>query len=186
MRPERLWLLGGVLTAIVLLTAGFYLAVYPKYQKANDLRDIGDGTRSEVSHLRSENARLEEQNKRIKEYEAQAKTRLAALPATDSVAELLREVQSAGELTGVTVSGVSVGAASQVVKVSGPMTVYALPISLTAAGPAAKINPFLDQLQKAQPRALLISNANVAATTGDRAALTLTLQAFYATTATKK
>ncbi len=181
MRPERLWLLGGVLTAIVLLTAGFYLAVYPKYEKAHDLQGIGDDTLSEVSRLRSENARLDAQNKRIAEYKAQAKTRLAALPTADSVAELLREVQNAGELTGVTVSGVSVGAASLITTVGGPMKVYALPISLTAAGPAAKINPFLDQLQQSQPRALLIANANVAATTGDRAALTLTLQAFYAT-----
>ena len=180
MRPERLWLLGGVVTAIVLLAAGFYLVVYPKYQEAQDLEVMGDDTTADVARLRSEISTLEAQNQRIKEFQAQAEQHLAALPKTDSVAELLREVQTAGELTGITVSGISVGTASEV-EASGPLNVHALPVSLTAAGPAAKINPFLDQLQKAQPRALLIGNMNMAATTGDRATLTVTLQAFYAT-----
>jgi Tfp pilus assembly protein PilO len=179
MRPERLWLLGGVVAAIVLLTVGFYLVIYPKYQKAADLEVLSDDSAAEVVRQRREIATLEAENKKIEDYRAQVKARLAALPETDSVAELLREVQTAGELTGVTVSGVSVGSATEV-KVSGPLSVHALPVSLTAAGPAAKINPFLDQLQKTQPRALLIGNVNVATTTGDRAALTLTLQAFYA------
>ena len=95
------------------------------------------------------------------------------------MASLLRQVQNAGDLTGVTVSGVSVGSATDV-EASGPLTVHLLPISLTASGAAAKINPFLDQLQKVQPRALLIGAMNVTTTEG-RIALTLTIQAFYAT-----
>jgi Tfp pilus assembly protein PilO len=141
---------------------------------------MGDDTTADVARLRSEISTLQAQNQRIREFQAQAEQHLAALPTNDSVAELLRELQTAGELTGITVSGVSVGTASEV-KVSGPLSVHALPVSLTAAGPAAKVNPFLDQLQRSQPRALLIGNLNVAATTGDRATLTLTLQAFYAT-----
>jgi Tfp pilus assembly protein PilO len=180
MRPERLWLLGGALTAIVLLAFGYYFVIAPRYQEAEDLRTLANDTTVEVAKLRSQIADLDNQNKRIEEYRTQLTADLAALPETDSVAALLREVQSAGELSGITVSGVSVGTATEV-NAKGPLTVHALPISLTAAGPAAKVNPFLDQLQQAQPRALLVSSMNVAGAVGDRITMTLTVQAFYAT-----
>ncbi|MET7424670.1 type 4a pilus biogenesis protein PilO [Dactylosporangium sp. NPDC005555] len=179
MRPERLWFLGGVVAVIVLLAAGFYLGVYPKYQEANDLGVLGDDTAAEVDRERRNIANLEAQNQRIAEYQTELKARLAALPETDSVAELLREVQNAGDLTGITVSGISVGSAVEV-KASGPLPVHAVPVSLTASGPSAKVNPFLDQLQRTQPRALLVENVNVAAATGDKVNLTLTVRAFFA------
>jgi Tfp pilus assembly protein PilO len=178
MRQERLWLLGGMISAIVLLAFGYYFVISPKYQKAEDLRDIAADTTTEVSKLRSVIASLDEQNRHIDEYKAELAANLAALPRTDSVAALLRELQTAGELAGVTVSGVSVGSAAEVTV--GGQKVQALPISLAVAGPAAKVNPFLDQLQKVQPRALLINALNVATTSAGKATLTLTLQAFYA------
>ncbi|GAA3223953.1 type 4a pilus biogenesis protein PilO [Dactylosporangium siamense] len=179
MRPERLWILGGAFTAVILLVAGYYLAIQPRYQEADDLRTLANDTTVDVAKLRSQIADLDKENKRLNEYTAQVKEDLAALPETDSVAALLREVQVAGDLTGVTVSGVSVGGATDLT-VAGPLTVHTLPISLTASGPAAKINPFLDQLQKVQPRALLVGAVN-AATTDGKTSLSLTIQAFYAT-----
>ena len=179
MRPERLWLLGGVVAVIVLLATGFYLGVYPKYQEAGDLELLGDDTAAEVARERREITKLEAQNQRIKTYETELGTRLAALPESDSVAELLRQVQTAGDLTGITVSGISVGSAMEV-KASGPLSVHAVPVSLTASGPGAKVNPFLVQLQQSQPRALLVGNVNMAVATGDKVNLTLSVQAFYA------
>ncbi|WP_344506094.1 type 4a pilus biogenesis protein PilO [Dactylosporangium maewongense] len=178
MRPERLWLLGGAFGALLLLVFTYFFVIQPKYQKADDLRGIADDTTTEVTRLRSVIAGLDEQNQHIAEYRKEQAANLAALPQTDSVAALLRELQTAGELTGVTVSGVSVGGAAEVTV--GGQKVQALPISLTAAGPAAKVNPFLDQLQKVQPRALLIGSLNVATTSAGKATLTLTVQAFYA------
>lgn len=180
MRPERLWLLGGVVSAIVVLTFGYYFFVRPQYQEADEFNTLTQDTTIEVAKLRSQIAALDAENQQIEQYRTQLQANLAALPETDSVAALLRELQTAGELTEVTVSGVSVGTASELTS-TGPMRVRSLPISLTAAGPTAKLNPFLDQLQKVQPRALLISTVNVTATTGGRATLTLGLQAFYAT-----
>jgi type IV pilus assembly protein PilO len=179
MRPERLWVLGGAFTAAVLLVIGYYFVIGPQYQEAEDLRTQTDDTTIEVAKLRARIADLDKDNQNLKLYTAKLDQDLAALPKTDSVAALLRQVQDAGDLTGVTVSGVIVGGATDLA-VTGPLAVHALPISLTASGPAAKIDPFLDQLQKVQPRALLIGAANVATTEG-RAALTLTIQAFYAT-----
>lgn len=179
MRPERLWILGGAFTAAILLVVGYYFVIQPQYQEADDLRTQADDTTVEVAKLRARIADLDKDNQNLKQYTAQLDKDLGALPASDSVAALLRQVQNAGDLTGVTVSGVSVGGATDLA-VAGPLQVHALPISLTATGPAAKIDPFLDQLQKAQPRALLIGAANLATTEG-RTSLTLTIQAFYAT-----
>ncbi|MEV4132319.1 type 4a pilus biogenesis protein PilO [Dactylosporangium sp. NPDC049742] len=179
MRPERLWILGGAFTAAILLVAGYYFFIQPRYQEAEDLRTQAGETTVEVAKLRTRIADLDKENRNLGQYTAQLSKDLDALPASDSVAALLRQVQTAGDLTGVTVSGVSVGGATDLA-VAGPLTVHALPISLTAAGPAAKIEPFLDQLQKVQPRALLVGTANLATTEG-RTSLTLTIQAFYAT-----
>jgi hypothetical protein len=61
--------------------------------------------------------------------------------------------------------------------------VYALPVSLNVTGPTAKVNPFLDQLQQVQPRAVLIGSVNFAPSSAaglDRSSVTINLQAFYA------
>lgn len=179
MRPERLWIIGGAFTAAILLVVGYYFVIRPRYQEAEDLRAQAAETTIEVTKLRARIAELDKDNRNLDQYTAQLVKDLDALPASDSVAALLRQVQHAGDLTGVTVSGVSVGGATDVAA-PGPLQVHALPISLTAAGPAGRIDPFLDQLQKVQPRALLVGAANLATTEG-RTSLTLTIQAFYAT-----
>ena len=183
MRSDRLWLLGGVLTAVVLFAFGWFFFINPKFQEAGELQARTEDANTQLAVLRGRLAELREQHAQLPRYTAELTANRDALPETDSVASLLRQLQTAGELAGVSVSGVSVGAGTEV-DVEGPLKVYALPISLTVTGPPGKINPFLDQLQKVQPRAVLISTVNMTATTtsqaGPRANVTISLQAFYA------
>jgi Tfp pilus assembly protein PilO len=178
MRPARLWLAGGALCAVVLLAFGWFFFINPKYQETRDLKDQAGDTTAQAAVLRTRLADLRAQNEHLEEYRAELAANLSALPETDAAAALLRQLQSAGELAGITVSGVSVGTSTEVQ--AGTAKVQSLPISLTAAGPVAKLNPFLDQLQKIQPRAVLIGSLNVVMATAGRATLTITLQAFYA------
>jgi Tfp pilus assembly protein PilO len=181
MRHDRLWQLGGALCAIVIIAFGFFFFIEPKYKDAHDINRLVSEADEQVAVKQHELNQLSKDNQRLKEFQAQLDKDKAALPTSDAVADLLRELQTAGELTGVTVSGVAVGSAVDVK--SGGAAVYALPVSLTIAGPTTKINPFLDQLQKVQPRAVLISSVNFApssATALDRSNVTINLQAFYA------
>jgi hypothetical protein len=61
--------------------------------------------------------------------------------------------------------------------------VYALPVSLSIVGPTDRMNPFLDQLQQIQPRALLINSVNFAPSSAAnlaRSNVTINVSAFYA------
>jgi len=182
MRPDRLWQFGGALCAVVLAAFGWFFFINSEYKNADDIRQRTADANDQVAVLQQRLKQLRTDNENLPKYKAELAADLAALPTTDSVANLLRELQSAGELTGVTVSGVTVGAALDL-KTSAA-TVHTLPISLNVAGPTAKINPFLDQLQKIQPRAVLISTVNLApgqvAGATDRTIVTINLQAFYA------
>lgn len=182
MRSDRLWQLGGAVCAAAVLAFGWLFFIRPEYQEADDIRTQVDDANVQVAAQRQKLSQLRKDNEHLAEYRARLAADLAALPATDSAAALLRELQIAGELTGVTVSGVTVGTAVSVP--ASRETVRALPVSLTVAGPAAKINPFLDQLQRIQPRALLIRSVNLAPSAaegaGDRTNVTINLQAFYA------
>jgi Tfp pilus assembly protein PilO len=182
MRHDRLWLVGGAFCALVLIAFGYAFFVRTKHNDTESIRNQTVDARIAVTRQQHELADLSVQFEHIEEYKAALAKDEAALPRTDSVSDLLVELQNAGELTGVTVSSVSVGTAVDLKAMVG-YQVYALPVSLTVAGPTAKMNPFLDQLQQVQPRAVLISSVNFApssATDLDRSNVTINLQAFYA------
>jgi hypothetical protein len=71
---------------------------------------------------------------------------------------------------------------------TNPMQIYALPITADVSGSPAALGRFLDQLQRVQPRAVLITQLTEKAATsaqnghavGGSTSLTLSMQAFVA------
>jgi len=181
MRHDRLWLLGGAFLALVVVAFGFLFFIRPEQQDTGTIKAEAADAQLKVDRQRRELATLAKEHERIDEFRATLAKDQAALPDADRASDFLRELQSAGELTGVTVSGVAVGSAVDLTSLLG-VRVYALPVSLTVAGPTGKMNPFIDQLQVHQPRAVLISSINFAPTStgSDKANVTINLQAFYA------
>jgi Tfp pilus assembly protein PilO len=184
MRADRLWLIGGCLGMALLVALGWLFLVSPRYAEAADLRVQTEAVDQSFSTLQRRLADLRRQNEDLATYRDRLARDRAALPTEDAAADLLREMQAAGEAAGVSVTGVTAGAAADVT-VAGT-AVKVLPVSLTASGPGDRFNAFLDQLQQVQPRALLISSVNVAPASdpdgaaAGRAMLSLTLEAFYA------
>lgn len=182
MRHDRLWLLGGVLAAVVLVAFGYFFLIGPKHADAESIRSTTDATNDEVAGLRRQLVSLQQQYEHIDEYTAALQQDRAALPQSNEASALLVELQDASAKTGVTVGSVSVGGAVDLSSVAG-IKVFALPVSLSVAGPTAKMNAFLEQLQVIQPRAVLISSVNFAPTSTantNTANVTIALQAFYA------
>ncbi|WP_432978029.1 type 4a pilus biogenesis protein PilO [Dactylosporangium sp. CA-233914] len=182
MRHDRLWLLGGVFVAIVIVAFGFLFFIRPEQQDTATIKDDAANAQTKVDRQRSELAALAKEYEHIDEFNAALAKDKAALPDSDRASDLLRELQSAGDLAGVTVSGVTVGDAVDLQALVG-FQVYALPVSLTVAGPTEKMNPFLDQLQQVQPRAVLINSVNFApasAANAGKSNVTINLQAFFA------
>jgi Tfp pilus assembly protein PilO len=177
---DRIWMIGGVVAAALLLAMGWFLAISPKNAEAQDLGVRQQDTEDRMVLLRKRLNDLEDQNTKLEQYKAAFQRNRAALPVDSGVPDFLRQLQDSGELVGVTVSGVTVNAPVRV----GTQSVYQLPITVTADGTANDLGRFLDQLQQVQPRAVLIESANMASngqdTTVEKATMTLAMKAFVA------
>jgi Tfp pilus assembly protein PilO len=180
---DRLWLIGGALGAAALLAVGWFFFINPQNDETSNLRDQADTAQLRLTSLEHRLEELRQQNKNLPRYRARLALDRQALPTTSALSDFLRQLQTAGDATGVDVNGVIVGSPAQVS--AGGAQLHALPITLTAAGRVGDVDRFLDELQKVQPRAVLISTANIAADEGAGAVpgsvtLTLNLQVFVA------
>jgi Tfp pilus assembly protein PilO len=165
-----------------MLLVGWFLFIGPQNTETSSLEDQTVTAELRAGSLTRQLSELRQQNEELPKYKAQLARDRQALPAAAGMSDFLRQLQAAGDSTGVSVDGVTVGSPTRAV---GAVGVQALPVMLTVAGPGAKLSRFLDQLQRVQPRAVLISSTN--AVTGDpngsiagSSSLTLTLQVFTA------
>ena len=174
---DRLWMIGGLLVAALLVAAGWFLAISPKKAAVDSLKEQTATTETRLVSLRHRLAELQEQAANLPTYRAALKTNQAALPTDSGVPDFLRQLQGSGDKVDVTVSGVTVSAPQQDAALP---TVYDLPITLTAEGSSDNLGRFLDELQTVQPRAVLIESANLTASAGEKTSISVTLKAFVA------
>ncbi len=182
-RTDQLWMIGGALGAIALLAIGWLLFISPQKGQTAKLRDQEDAAQQRLIALEHRLAQLRQQNRDLPRYQARLARDRQALPMVSGLSDFLRELQVMGDSTGVNVSGLVVGSPIKATGATGQ--VFALPVTLTAAGATTKLDQFLDQLQRVQPRAVLITNANTApavqgASFADSVTLTLSLRVFVA------
>jgi type IV pilus assembly protein PilO len=203
-QKEKMWLSAAGVTAVIVLMVGWFLLIAPQ-------RDRTSRTNEQIATAQLENdidqqkvVALASQNDNLADYRRQLERAHLALPADSGLPELLRSMQQIGDATSTDVVSVSVGdptpaasatpaaetptatasaSAAPTTATSGvlPETVFALPITAQVEGSMPQLREFLTQLQKVQPRALLIQQATyqtAAGTAGGTGQLGLTLQAF--------
>ncbi|MFG1925875.1 type 4a pilus biogenesis protein PilO [Cryptosporangium sp. NPDC048952] len=180
---SRLWLAGGAIGVVLLLVVGWFLAIRPQNDRAAQLEEQTSAAQAQADSLRSRLEQVKSENESLAEYRSKFQAARAALPTTASLSDFLRNVQSSGTRAGVSVEGMVVGAPSQVV--GADSTIYGMPITITATGSASKLEGFLNQLQRVQPRAVLVSTTNAAPNESSKSLrgsvlLTLGMQAFIA------
>jgi Tfp pilus assembly protein PilO len=183
LRADRIWMIAGVLAALGLFAAGYLLVIGPQRSQAAELRDQVAANQLDLASLRHRLVVLEEQNANLDQYKAQLQRGQKALPTVPALQDFLRELQTAGDSTGVQVTGLVVGAPTETT--AGGARIIALPITLTVTGAPSKLGLFVDQLQRVQPRAVLVTTANAvpdkdSTTLGQKVDLSLSLQAFIA------
>jgi Tfp pilus assembly protein PilO len=179
-RPDRLWVIGGVLGAVALLAIGWLFLISPQNAQTSHLNDRAAAAELRLETLQRRLADLRQQSGNLPRYREQLARDRQALPTMAALSDFLRELQAAGDGAGVAVSGVNVGAPTPV---TAAKQVFVLPITLTASGTAARLNQLLDQLQRVQPRAVLINNVSTTpeqqnGSLAGTVVLTLALQAF--------
>jgi Tfp pilus assembly protein PilO len=184
-RSYPLWVGGGTLAVVVVLALGWFLLIQPQKARTSSLRDEVDTAQTGVAQLQQQLAKARQENGDLTGYQQKLVAARAALPTTAALSTFLRDVESAGTAAGVDVRSLIVGTPAQVTGISAQ--IYALPITLTAAGSASKLDTFLTQVQRVQPRAVLVNTVNAApdensVSLSGTVTMTLGLRAFVAPT----
>lgn len=181
---DRLWLIAGAVVIIALVLVGWFFVISPKYAEADEVQEQTASTESQIIVLRKRINELEKQKSKLPQYQAALKASQNALPSDSGLPDFLRQLETSGDDVNVTVGGVNVGGPALA---AGFTSVYQLPITLTLEGSADNLNTFLTQLQRTQPRAVLINSVTVtsqvesgSADAGSEVTISLTLNAFVA------
>lgn len=156
---DRLWLVAGVLGAVIVLAIGWFFFISPINEEADSVRSQISVEEDRFRILQIRLGALKSQNDRKQEYVDELAADRLALPPQHELSRFLVELQTAGNATGTVVSSVTVGPAGSLA-VAGA-DVRAIPITLQAAGQQPDVHKFLDQIQLTQPRAVLIRSVTV-------------------------
>ncbi|MFC7531337.1 type 4a pilus biogenesis protein PilO [Actinoplanes sp. GCM10030250] len=184
-RIDQIWLFGGLALVVLLVVAGWFLLISPKYVDEAKAQVNTEETAAQLSKARSSFAGLKAETKKLNEYQNQLKEYQAALPIsskTNGIPAFLKQLQTLGTKMNVEVSGYS---ASVAVKIESVNTVTELPITLNVDGDVEDITRFVKQLQSTQPRAVMINSATLGSD-DNGTTLSLTLNAYVTSTVTEK
>jgi len=179
----RLWAVGGAFGAAVLVALAWFFLISPQRAETAELHDETVATQAQIGTLQRRLTQLRKENSELAKFQAQLAADRQALPTDSGLSDFLRQIQVAGEATGVTVNSVNVGEPDLAESGGG---LYMLAITMTVGGNGTTLSRFLDQLQRVQPRAVLISSVNLAAadpstSINSTSGLTVNMQIFVAT-----
>lgn len=183
-RIEKIWIGAGLVAALLLAVIAYFFLISPQNAQASDLHAQTSDAQVSNAVLQSKINSLRADQSNLATYKATLAADRAALPATDDMSDFLRTLQSVGQSSLVQVTSITVGTATAPGATGSAQTaggVVALPITLQVTGTDARLLDFLTQLQRVQPRAVVLSQVNQqASTTSAAQTLQISLQAFLA------
>jgi Tfp pilus assembly protein PilO len=153
----RIWALTGLFVALALGAVGWFLVLGPQRAQTASLRDQVTASQDQAIVLQRRLAELKRQQADLPRYKAELAANRRALPAVPGTPDFVRQLQAAGDAAGLEVTGVAVGEPAD----EAGTGIFAMTITLNAEGGVTAIDRFLDQLQRVQPRAVLIETASV-------------------------
>jgi Tfp pilus assembly protein PilO len=163
-RTDRLWLIGGIVVVALLTAASWFLVISPKNTDTSAVRDqIGDGN-VQLVKLRHQLADLDKQQKQLPAMLAALAANQKALPSEDALpannpqAAFLNQLQEIGTTANVDINSLTVGepTASEAVP-----SVNQVPITLAVEGDVTDMSTFMQRMQSAQGRAVLITSVSL-------------------------
>jgi len=183
-RVDRMWLLGGALAVLLLVVAGWFLLIHPKYSEAAGVRDQVGQKNDELITLNRRLSALNEQKKQLPALTAKLKAYQDALPTgVTDMTDFFRQLQDTGNAVKVDVSGITVGPPTPSIMLGSAEEQL---ISLTATGTAANLSKFLDRMQNVQGRAMLVTSValsggggKLSGGGGDKLTASVSMKAFY-------
>ena len=177
---DRLWIFGGAIGGVLLVAVSWLLLVDPVGDEAEGYRQQTEVSEVQLIAMHKRLSELKQQQAKLPTYQAELKRNRQALPVDTGIPAFLRQLESAGDAVGATISNINVGV--PVPETGAGLTAFSLPVTVTVDGGVGDMGPFLDQLQQVQPRAVLVQSANLAVSgetaSADEANMTLTMKVF--------
>lgn len=179
---SRTWVVGSLLATIVLVAMTWFLVIGPTRSDTGALDENTAGVQLQNELLVAENARLSQQAESQDELETGVRDALAALPEDVALPDFNRQLAQQAAARGVTVTSISVSAASAQGAPAAdgtiPTGVLGVPITIQTDGPALSQLFFLRDVQEVGPRAVLVNATSLTAADADTVddASTLTTQ----------
>jgi Tfp pilus assembly protein PilO len=155
-RTDQIWIFGGLLAIILVVTGSWFLAISPKFTEADEVQSEADGASLQLIKLNKEVAGLIALEKQKNAYLAKLQASQTALPtAYNYIPAFVRQLQDSGSATNVDITGITVGT-----KAASPTVTSAieLPITLVAEGSVTQLSDFFVRLQNVQSRAVLVKS----------------------------
>ena len=182
---DRLWLLGGLVAALLLTFFAWQFFIKSQNDTTNSVKASVVTAQQQVLDSTHQLNQLRTDSKNLDKYQAALAADQAALPADDGIPAFLRELHDAGDATGVAVVQLTVGIPTAVTGAAvGSAPVQQLNLSLAVTGAADNITAFLKQLQALQPRAVLITNVAESSTSGGQTSVSMSMTAFTTASST--
>jgi hypothetical protein len=186
---DRLWLLGGLVVAVLLTVIAWQFFIKSQSDKTNSVKNEIATAQQQILDSTNQLNQLKADSANLDKYKAALAANQQALPTDTGVPAFLNELHDAGAATGVTVLQLTVGVPTAVTAAPAATTGSAgataassgleqLNLSLVASGTPDNLLAFLKQLQAVQPRAVLVVNVTESPSAGGQSSLSLTFDIF--------
>jgi Tfp pilus assembly protein PilO len=167
MSQSRRWTLATVAAVVVILVAGWFQLVLPKFDEASRLQDDAAAGREANAELRAQLEVLTEQAEGLDAEKAELARLTSALPGDPALPRLVRRLTATAEQSGADLVAISPqrpvalpGAAGAGAAATGTGVLRAVPLTLEVSGEYVQLERFMNDLEQV-PRPLLVTGFTV-------------------------
>jgi Tfp pilus assembly protein PilO len=166
----RTWYVGAAVLAVLVLIAGWFLAVSPAKSTAADLTEQAAQLESQNALTRTQIAQLQAQTKDLPAQEQRIAAIRQQIPVGPELPGLVRQLDDRADTAGVVLTGVTPSAPE------ADVTLTSIPLVITVTGEFANIRAYMNQLET-MPRAYFISDLSMQLDDSNTTATTTALEA---------
>jgi hypothetical protein len=174
LQDRRVWIGGGVLLALLILVAGWFLAINPELSSADSLHSQADTAQTGNLAAQAKLNALKAKSQQSGELVQQLTAAVDALPPETALPSLTRQLSAQAHAAGVTVSSITIGASGAAGAPAGAPAanstagggLVSTSVTLAVDGTLAHQLAFLHAVQVDGPRRALVTSTQVTPSTG--------------------
>jgi hypothetical protein len=108
-QDRKVWIGGGVIVALLIAAASWFMLISPELDNASSLRDQAASTQFGNAQLQSNVAVLKKKSEQMSRYSANLRDALETLPFDSGLPAFTRQVYAQAQATHVKIDGITVG-----------------------------------------------------------------------------